>query len=75
VVLVFCQSSPDMNEAPKDHKPAELMARVKEARPSIVRGYARKAEETNRQGVPTLLFDWRLDSYEALLERIEACAG
>ncbi len=75
VVLVFCQSSPDMNEAPKDHKPAELMARVKEARPSIVRSYARKAEETNRQGVPTLLFDWRLDSYEALLERIEACAG
>lgn len=75
VVLVFCQSAPDMSEAPKDHKPPEHMAQVKEARPAIIRGYARRAEETNRQGVPTFLFDWRLDSYESLLERIKACVG
>jgi hypothetical protein len=75
VVLVFCQSTPNMVETPKDYKPAEHMAQVKAVRPAVVRGYARKAEETNRQGVPTLLFDWRLDSYEALLERIKVCAG
>lgn len=75
VVLVFCQGAPDMSEDPKDHKPSELMSRVKEARPAIIRGYARKAEETHRQGVPTFLFDWRLDSYESLLERVKTCVG
>ena len=76
-VLVFCQgqSGETISGAPKAHKPAEHLARVKETFPIILEGYDQQMKILRKEGFTILLYDWTRDDYDDFLKAVLLCVG